>query len=214
MNTSLKKIKKSTKFLSFVVVVAVSVFVSLLTFAGVFEKFEHKFYDILLGFKKTPVEREEILLVDVDDVALEMMGTWPWSRDKIADALLYMREAGAKSALFDIEYLSKSEKSVDYSVYEQILENPAENAPEIENLFVDNDEYFSKAIQFFGNTWLTINSANLAIEYSDEELDYAKKRFLFNVDDENNFLLSQLLYYFDSYFYYLYYYYCYLLDYY
>lgn len=191
MNTSLKKIKKSTKFLSFVVVVAVSVFVSLLTFAGVFEKFEHKFYDILLGFKKTPVEREEILLVDVDDVALEMMGTWPWSRDKIADALLYMREAGAKSALFDIEYLSKSEKSVDYSVYEQILENPAENAPEIENLFVDNDEYFSKAIQFFGNTWLTINSANLAIEYSDEELDYAKKRFLFNVDDENNFLAKK-----------------------
>lgn len=191
MKTSLKKIKKSTKFLSFVVVAAVSVFVSLLTFAGVFEKFEHKFYDILLGFKKTPAEREEILLVDVDDVALEMMGTWPWSRDKIADSLLYMREAGAKSALFDIEYLSKSEKSVDYSVYEQILENPAENAPEIENLFVDNDAYFSKAIQFFGNTWLTINSANLAIEYSDEELDYAKKRFLFNVEDEENFLAKK-----------------------
>lgn len=191
MKTSLKKIKKSTKFLSFVVVAAVSVFVSVLTFAGVFEKFEHKFYDILLGFKKAPVEREEILLVDVDDVALEMMGTWPWSRDKIADSLLYMREAGAKSALFDIEYLSKSEKSVDYSVYEQILENPAENAPEIKNLFVDNDDYFSRAVQFFGNTWLTINSANLAIEYSDEELDYAKKRFLFNVEDDGNFLAKE-----------------------
>ncbi len=188
MKKSVKNLKRSTKFLSFVVVVAVSVFVALLTFAGVFEKFEHKFYDILLGFKKTPAEREEILLVDVDDVALEMMGTWPWSRDKIADSLLFMREAGAKSALFDIEYLSKSEKSVDYSVYEQILENPLENSREIKNLFVDNDDYFSRAVQFFGNTWLTINSANLAIEYSDEELDYAKKRFLYNVDDEKNFL--------------------------
>ena len=188
MKKSVKNLKRSTNFLSFVVVAAVSVFVALLTFAGVFEKFEHKFYDILLGFKKTPAEREEILLVDVDDVALEMMGTWPWSRDKIADSLLFMREAGAKSALFDIEYLSKSEKSVDYSVYEQILENPAENSQEIKNLFVDNDDYFSRAIQFFGNTWLTINSANLAIEYSDEELDYAKKRFLYNVDDERNFL--------------------------
>ncbi len=188
MKKSVKNLMRSTKFLSFVVVAAVSVFVALLTFAGVFEKFEHKFYDILLGFKKTPAEREEILLVDVDDVALEMMGTWPWSRDKIADSLLFMREAGAKSALFDIEYLSKSEKSVDYSVYEQILENPAENSQEIKNLFVDNDDYFSRAVQFFGNTWLTINSANLAIEYSDEELDYAKKRFLYNVDDEKNFL--------------------------
>ncbi len=188
MKKSVKNLKRSTKFLSFVVVAAVSVFVALLTFAGVFEKFEHKFYDILLGFKKAPAEREEILLVDVDDVALEMMGTWPWSRDKIADSLLYMREAGAKSALFDIEYLSRSEKSVDYSVYEQILENPLENSREIKNLFVDNDDYFSRAVQFFGNTWLTINSANLAIEYSDEELDYAKKRFLYNVDDEKNFL--------------------------
>lgn len=191
MKTSLEKIMRSAKFLSFVVVAAVSVFVSLLTFAGVFEKFEHKFYDILLGFKKTPAEREEILLVDVDDVALEMMGTWPWSRDKIADSLLYMREAGAKSALFDIEYLSRSEKSVDYSVYEQILENPAENSQEIKNLFVDNDDYFSRAVQFFGNTWLTINSANLAIEYSPEELDYAKKRFLFDVEDEGDFLVKK-----------------------
>ena len=191
MKTSLEKIMRSTKFLSFVVVAAVSVFVSVLTFAGVFEKFEHKFYDILLGFKKTPAEREEILLVDVDDVALEMMGTWPWSRDKIADSLLFMREAGAKSALFDIEYLSKSEKSVDYSVYEQILENPLENSREIKNLFVDNDDYFSRAIQFFGNTWLTINSANLAIEYSAEELDYAKKRFLFDVEDEGDFLVKK-----------------------
>lgn len=191
MKKSVKNLKRSTKFLSFVVVAAVSVFVALLTFAGVFEKFEHKFYDILLGFKKAPAEREEILLVDVDDVALEMMGTWPWSRDKIADSLLYMREAGAKSALFDIEYLSRSEKSVDYSVYEQILENPLENSREIKNLFVDNDDYFSRAVQFFGNTWLTINSANLAIEYSAEELDYAKKRFLFDVEDEGDFLVKK-----------------------
>ena len=191
MKMSFEKITKSTKFLSFVVVASVSAFVSVLTFAGVFEKFEYKFYDILLGFKKAPAEREEVLLVDVDDVALEMMGTWPWSRDKIADCLIYMREAGAKSVLFDIEYLSKSEKSVDYSLYEQILENPVEKSQEVKNLFVDNDDYFARAIQFFGNTWLTINSANLAIGYSEEELDYAKKRFLYNADDEGNFLAKK-----------------------
>lgn len=191
MKMSFEKITKSTKFLSFVVVALVSAFVCVLTFAGVLEKFEYKFYDILLGFKKAPAEREEVLLVDVDDVALEMMGTWPWSRDKIADCLLYMREAGAKSALFDIEYLSKSEKSVDYSLYEQILENPAENSQEIKNLFVDNDDYFARAIQFFGNTWLTINSANLAIDYSGQDLDYAKKRFLYNVEDEQNLLAKK-----------------------
>lgn len=188
MKKKLKKIKKSAKFLSFAVVSAVFAFVSLLTFAGIFEKFEYKFYDILLGFKKPPAEREEILLVDIDDVSLEQMGAWPWPRDKIADSLLYMREFGAKTAVFDVEYLSKSEKSVDYSVYDKILENPAENAQDIKNLFLDNDDYFSRAVQFFGNTWLTINSANLAIEYEESELDYAKKRFLYQAEDEKNFL--------------------------
>ena len=140
MKKKLRKIKKSAKFLSFAVVSAVFAFVSLLTFAGIFEKFEYKFYDILLGFKKAPAEREEILLVDIDDVSLEQMGAWPWPRDKIADSLLYMREFGAKTAVFDVEYLSKSEKSVDNSVYDKILENPAENAQDIKNLFLDNED--------------------------------------------------------------------------
>lgn len=191
MNKKLKKIKKSSKFLSFVVVSAVFAFVSILAFSGIFEKFEYKFYDILLGFKKEPAEREEILLVDVDDFALEQMGAWPWPRDKIADSLLLMREFGAKTAVFDIEYLSESEKSVNYSVYNKILENPAENAQEIKSLFVDNDDYFSRAIQFFGNTWLTINSADLAIEYEENELDYAKKRFLYQAEDTGNFLENE-----------------------
>lgn len=178
----------SSKFLPSALVLLTFAIVSLLTFAGAFEKFEHKFYDILLGLKKAPPEREEVLLVDIDDIALEQMGTWPWSRDKIADSLIFMRELGARTAVFDVEYLSPSEKSVDYSVYDSILENPEQNCQEIEKLFVDNDAYFSRAIQFFGNTWLTINSANLAIEYDESELDYVKKRFLYQVEDSKNFL--------------------------
>ena len=65
----------SSKFLPSALVLLTFAIVSLLTFAGAFEKFEHKFYDILLGLKKAPPEREEILLVDIDDIALEQMGT-------------------------------------------------------------------------------------------------------------------------------------------
>ena len=83
-----KKVKIA--FFSFIVVIAVFTFVSLLSLFGVFEKFEYKFYDALLTFKKENSEREEILLVDIDDLALEQMGDWPWTRDKIANSLLYM----------------------------------------------------------------------------------------------------------------------------
>lgn len=179
-----KKVKIA--FFSFIVVIAVFTFVSLLSVFGVFEKFEYKFYDALLTFKKENSEREEILLVDIDDLALEQMGDWPWTRDKIANFLLYMRELGAETAVFDIEYLSPSQKSIDMQIYDEILKEPEKNANEIKNLFVDNDDFFARAIQFFGNSYLTVNSGNLAINYDDEELNYSKKRFLYDAEDEEN----------------------------
>lgn len=186
---NLEKSKKAkTIFSSLVVVFGIFAFVSLLQIFGVFEKFEYKFYDLLLGFKKQNAEREELLLVDIDDLALDKMGDWPWTRDKIADSLIYMRELGAQAVVFDIEYLSSSQKSVDENLYAKMLKDGFATSQEIQNLFVDNDDYFARSIQFFGNSYLTINAGNLAIDYSEEELSYSKKRFLFNAEDEKNHL--------------------------
>lgn len=185
----MSKPKKSSKtLLTLAIVASVFIAVSGLTAVGLFEKFEYKFYDILLSFKKETPENENILLVDIDDLALDQMGDWPWTRDKIADSLLYMRELGARTAVFDVEYLSSSQKSVDYALYEKMLAEDSATGKEISSLFVDNDDYFARAIQFFGNTWLTVNAGNLAIDYSEEELDYAKSRFLYNIEDKNNTL--------------------------
>lgn len=184
----LKSKKSRTIFRTFAVVVCVFAVVSGLAALGVFEKFEYKFYDILLSFKKTPEERSEILLVDIDDLALDQMGDWPWTRDKLADSLLYMRELGAETAVFDIEYLSPSQKSVDFDLYQKMMDDGMADANEIKNLFVDNDDYFARAIQFFGNSWLTVNAGNLAINYDENELFYAKKRFLYAAEDEKNTL--------------------------
>lgn len=184
----LKSKKSRTIFRTFAVVLAVFAVVSGLSALGVFEKFEYKFYDILLSFKKTPEERSEILLVDIDDLALDQMGDWPWTRDKLADSLLYMRELGAETAVFDIEYLSPSQKSVDFDLYQKMMNDGSTDADEIKNLFIDNDDYFARAIQFFGNSWLTVNAGNLAINYDENELSYAKKRFLYVAEDEKNTL--------------------------
>lgn len=168
------------------IVASVFAFVSFSKALGLFEKFEYKFYDILLSFKKMPAEREEILFVDIDDVALDQMGNWPWTRDKIADSLLYMRELGAAAAVFDIEYLSPSQKSVDTDLYEKMLADGKADKNEIQNLFVDYDDYFARSLQFFGNSYLTVNAGNLAIEYGEDELSYAKKRFLYEAEDDEN----------------------------
>lgn len=190
----MKNSKKSRRtFLTLAIVLSVFLAVSGLTALGLFQKFEYKFYDILLSFKKAPEERQEILLVDIDDLALDQMGSWPWTRDKLADALIYMKELGAETAVFDIEYLSPSQESVDFPLYEKMLADGKADLSEIRNLFVDNDDYFARAIQFFGGSWLTVNAGNLAIDYSEDEISYAKKRFLFNAEDDKNQLTKKHL---------------------
>ncbi|MCR4821838.1 MAG: CHASE2 domain-containing protein [Treponema sp.] len=150
-------------------------------------KFDYRVYDLLLGFRDSPQERNEILLVDIDDTALGKMGPWPWTRDVIADSLLRMKELGAETAVFDIEYLSESEKSIDEKLLQEIQKHPQENAAALSRIYKDNDGFFANSIQFFGNTWLTINAGNLGESYSEEDIDYAKKRFLWKVEDEENF---------------------------
>lgn len=143
------------KFTGLITVAAISVFWTLISITGVFDKFENRLYDIILGIKKAPKESPELLLVEIDNFSLDEIGPWPWKRDTYGNTLLRMKELGANEAVFDIEFLSPS------------------NFPEC-------DEYFSKSLQFFGNSYLTINTSELEIPYSEEDLNYVRNRFLFN----------------------------------
>ena len=54
----------------------------------------------------------------------------------------------------------------------------------------DNDVYFAKALQFFGNAWLTVNTRNISIPKQEGDDEYAAARLLLdNVSDENNFIV-------------------------
>ncbi len=75
---------------------------------------ENNMYDTLLHLKSAPREREDILLVNIDDAAIEEIGAWPWSRDVIADMLIRLREVGGTHAVFDIEYLSPGQTGIDH----------------------------------------------------------------------------------------------------
>lgn len=185
-NTSKAKIKfkKSTEFF---IIICSSVFWGLIAVFGVLARFESTFYDILLRVKKAPVERQEILLVDIDDTALSEMGSWPWSRDKIADCFLVLKELDASTAVLDIEFLSESNKQLNEDVYNAISADPEANVSLVSKLFKDNDDYFARAVQFFGNTWLTVNAGNLTLGTSEEEMDYAKARFLIQVKDDKDY---------------------------
>ena len=99
------------------------------------KKIELGLYNTLLQIKPEVTERNDVLLINIDDVAIEEIGAFPWTRDIIADALIRLREAGGRSIVFDIEYLSPGQAGVnreyvktvfpkEYSgVHDDILQN-------------------------------------------------------------------------------------------
>ncbi|MBO5236590.1 MAG: CHASE2 domain-containing protein [Spirochaetaceae bacterium] len=209
----------------FIIIVFFSVGLS-----GGFTNMDNNIFDLMLRVAPEPTISSDVLFLDIDDESLNQEGTWPWSRDILADVLIRAKELGADAATFDIEYLSPSQKGINPDVVEEIpvlfsdvqgqvasiLEEmglafstgqvEVEYIPDVTSDILqnnilptfdylfdsvssvsrDNDDYFGRAIQFFGNTWLTVNLGDI-ISTTDEVRSYVENRFMldFVVDEEN-----------------------------
>jgi adenylate cyclase len=87
-----------------------------LEIAGVFIPAEHAVYDAWLHLKPSVEEREELLFLDVDDLAISRVGVWPWSREIMARGLITLTEFSAGPVVFDIEYVDTAPLGVDGQV--------------------------------------------------------------------------------------------------
>ena len=194
-----KNQKNSKKSLSRTAVASIIVGCSIVLWTllgaiGALQKFDFRLYDILLGLKKAPEARKEVLLVEADNIStsndsFQEMKTWPWPRNVFANVLMRMKEFGASTAVFDIEYLSPSSLAVNEDAIIDAATNFDGTRPNFESFIKDNDDYFARAIQFFGNSWLTINTLDIDMKYTDEEIGYVEKRFLYNVEDKDDLIL-------------------------
>ncbi|MBR6297578.1 MAG: CHASE2 domain-containing protein [Treponema sp.] len=235
-----KKISFFAKRQSVIILIVTTLVCVLLALSKITRKLDYRIYDLLLGWTKAPEASEQILLVDIGDKSLNEYGSWPWTRDILGDVLLRMKDLGAKTAVFDIEYLSDSSLTVDEGINDitqsaftngeetiagaissfadtiaegyiplsevqeassELINNTVD--PTLSDMFMqissglnkDNDDYFARTLQFFGNSSLTINTRDVKIDVSPEDESYAEKRFLFtNVTDpaglierDNNF---------------------------
>ncbi len=97
----------------FIVPAAVVLVFAVLAAAGPTQGLDQRIYDLFLRLKPPLREEPSILLLDVDDLAISKVGSWPWSRDVMADGLILMREFGASRAVFDIEYVNMSPRGLD-----------------------------------------------------------------------------------------------------
>ncbi|MDR2096452.1 MAG: CHASE2 domain-containing protein [Treponema sp.] len=86
---------------------------SLLSALLCLSSFDGKVFDSFLRAVPSLTEDESVLLVNVDDQAIDYAGIFPWTRDLYADALIFMREMGAETAAFDLSFLDNSTARVD-----------------------------------------------------------------------------------------------------
>lgn len=117
--------------------IAIVIVITLLTIFDVFDKFEYRYFDLLMQIKPGIEERDDVVMVCIDDQSIANYGTFPWPRNILADVIIRMRELGARSVVFDIEYVSKSEMGVDTSVIEQMPDKFSTAAENISTAVMD-----------------------------------------------------------------------------
>ncbi len=97
------------KYLLLIVPIASVLFCSLFLLTT----FDRKVYDLFLRTIPSLAENKSVVLVTIDDLSIEKVGMFPWTRDVVADAIVFMKEMGAESVVFDLSYLDKSPVTVD-----------------------------------------------------------------------------------------------------
>ena len=78
-----------------------------------FTSLDNKVYDLFLRTTPSLAENPSVLVITVDDAAIENVGMFPWTRDILADAIVFLREMGAQTVAFDLSYLDNSPVRVD-----------------------------------------------------------------------------------------------------
>ena len=219
-----------------ILVLGIILVISFLSSLDLFKKLDYRIYDLLLSMKPATEEKSDIVMVSIDNQSIAELGSFPWSRDILADSIIRMRELGAKTVVFDIEYLSPSSLGIDTNASESLPDDfnavadslvsslqelseavstgqlPLEYFPEMasslsndyiipeisslyenvaSNIFRDNDEYFARALHYFGNSWLTLNVTDMDIDPSEELLKIVKERILFNNVSDPNYLINK-----------------------
>jgi len=81
-----------------------------------------KSFDVVQQYD-TPVISEDVILVEIDEKAIEQNGQWPWKRDIIADTIGKLRENGAGIIVLPILFSEPDRLGGDEYLISQLMNN-------------------------------------------------------------------------------------------
>jgi adenylate cyclase len=86
-----------------------------------FTPLDNKVFDLFLRALPSLEEDPSVLIITVDDGAIENVGIFPWTRDILGDAIVFLREMGAETVVFDLSYPDESPAHIDAEYVETDL---------------------------------------------------------------------------------------------
>ena len=165
---------------------------------------------------KSTTESPEVLMIAIDDDAVDQIGTWPFSRTVYSQMLANLKELGASSVVFDLSFLDHSQASVDESYVKDSLPGYVDDyfslltstASEYMEAISDGDASYDEAMDYYdAESRRYAQELNNAISHVispvDEILAASIKDFgntfltltfedgIIPSDEENNFILTR-----------------------
>jgi len=108
---------------------------SVMSAAGITRGLEYRTSDILLNLAPPIEEDKHIVIIDITDESIFMVGTFPWSRDTYTRGMILMKELGASYLTFDIEFIDRSPSGVNTRALQNDI--PAVIRTEVGNIIGD-----------------------------------------------------------------------------
>lgn len=171
------------------ITIGCSVIFALLSSLNLFHKLDYRMYDAMIHLRKDPGVNENVTIIKADDISIEKLGEWPWSRDVLADVLIRLKELEARSAVFDIEYISPSKNgiapSAEQNITRQIRETEKNVNEIVYDILVNGTDYYS-----INELWEMFYSAN--IQSFDDLIEYIKN----NMSRDNDEYFAQAIQFF------------------
>ncbi|OQX73952.1 MAG: hypothetical protein B6D59_04070 [Campylobacteraceae bacterium 4484_4] len=128
--------KKYTLLLSITIA---SLFVWIyLHYPGLLQRFDNSLRDQLFLFRGEIGGSREIVIVDIDEKSLALLGQWPWSRDKLARIVKNLTAAKAGVIGFDIVF-SEKDRTSPKSVADMVglSEEDRKKLPDYDRIFAE-----------------------------------------------------------------------------
>ncbi len=104
-------------------------------------------YNKLLSRKPT----SDVVIVDLDENSLRIIGQWPWSRDVMAQLISNLKEYGAKAIAFDMVF-AEEDRTSPKNISKKLPDSDKYlSAKTLIQELPDNDFVFSQSIKKAGN---------------------------------------------------------------